>query len=391
MSTPAAAARWRWGSASRTTPRRSTVRGYFPWHMFWGAWKWTGDRKYLAPLLDGGMTSLTTVNANLLDLLDLRSTWGPRFQSGERAQPTETRPENDGRSRERTNSYRASTGGHTAWQLTGDKANLERLYASQIEECADLDYINTVGSLWIDRVGVPYADLQRARLGGVALVRNSLYPGHVISWRFHAPANDQSVAVLVPRATTTEFKVVAYNLETTPVQADLTGWNVDPGVWEITQGIDSNDHDATDVADRDLATSTAAFGRSQSVALTLAPRAETVLTFKLRTPGTPYWQRPDLGLDPEDVQIHGREVRVTIHNVGAVASPETTVTLRAADGSVLATEKVPSIPAPLDLQPKTTVIHLSLAAGAALRGGSVEIDPDHRLEEITKLNNVVKL
>ena len=77
--------------------------------------------------------------------------------------------------------------------------------------------------------------------------------------------------------------------------------------------------------------------------------------------------------------------------MGAVASPETTVTLRAADGSVLATEKVPSIPAPTDLYPKTINIRLTLAAGVSAAGGSVELDPEHRLEEITKLNNVVKL
>ena len=64
------------------------------------------------------------------------------------------------------------------------------------------DYINTA---WqpLDRPGVsvPHTlDLQRARLGGVALARNSLYPGHAISWKFAAPANDQSVAILVPDA-----------------------------------------------------------------------------------------------------------------------------------------------------------------------------------------------
>src|SRR5262249_33264965 len=87
---------------------------------------------------------------------------------------------------------------HAQWQLTGNKASLERLYATQIEDCAMMEYINTEGSLWIDRVAVPYTELQRARLGGVALVRNSLYPGHVVSWNFAAPANERSVALLVP-------------------------------------------------------------------------------------------------------------------------------------------------------------------------------------------------
>src|SRR5436309_6727334 len=54
--------------------------------------------------------------------------------------------------------------------------------------------------------------------------------------------------------------------------------NVDPGVWEITQGIDTNDDD---VADQELATHDAPFERSSSLEVVLPPRAATVLTLKL--------------------------------------------------------------------------------------------------------------
>ncbi len=365
------------------------TRTYFPWPLFWSAYKWSGDRKYLDPIFDGGTTYLAEVNANLLDLLDLRPTWGPKFLKNEKGGLLEQRNFDARGPGEHID--RVTGNEHFLWQLTGDKRQLEKLYGAQIAAMDLGEYINTTGSLWIDRVAVPYTELQRARLGGIALVRNGCFPGHVVSWRFHAPATELSAAILVPSSTATGFKVVAYNLETTPVRAAMTGWNVDPGIWEITQGIDSKAGDTADVADSGVTTSTVPFGRSETVELTLAPRAETVLTFRLRTPGKPYWQRPDLGLDPEDVQVHGREVRVTIHNVGAVSSPETTVTLRAADGAVLATEKVSSIPAPTDLAPKTLNLRMTLAAGVTAEGGSVEIDPDHRLEEITRLNNTVKL
>ena len=327
------------------------------------------------------------VNANALDLLDLRKDWGPRILSGETGRLTETR-QNDGRGSARTNTYRGSSIAHFAWQLTGDKGQLEQLYARQIEECDLLDYINTEGSLWIDRVGVPNAELQRARLGGVALVRNGTFPGHVVSWRFAAPANDQSVAILVPDATPTGFKVIAYNLETAPVHATMTGWNIDPGVWEITQGVDTNNDDN---ADLNLTSRTNAFERTGALEFTFAPRATTVLTLKLKTPGTPYWQRPDLGVGRDDVQVHGREVRVRVHSLGSVPSPATTVVFRNREGSIVATEEVPSIPAPVDLLPKTVEIGLTLPEGGDATGGTVEIDPSHRLEEITRLNNAVKL
>ena len=55
------------------------ARGAPPWPLFWSAYKWTGDKKYLGPLFDGGAATLSTVNANLLDLLNLRQEWGQRM------------------------------------------------------------------------------------------------------------------------------------------------------------------------------------------------------------------------------------------------------------------------------------------------------------------------
>ena len=57
-----------------------------------------------------------------------------------------------------------------AWQMTGDTKDLEQVYRTQLKAEADREYINTLGSLWIDRIadggGFNTGDLQRARLGG---------------------------------------------------------------------------------------------------------------------------------------------------------------------------------------------------------------------------------
>ena len=160
------------------------------WSAFWAAWRWTGEAKYLAPIEDEAPRILETVTGNALDLMKARDTWGKQLRSP-----------------------------HFAWQMTGDKKYLEDLYGRQIEAAALREYINTEGSLWIDRVMAPTAELQRARLGGVALIRNSTYPGHAVSWKFAAPATEQSVAILVPSATPDAVKIEVYNLEQTPVKA----------------------------------------------------------------------------------------------------------------------------------------------------------------------------
>jgi hypothetical protein len=364
-----------------------SIRAYFPWHLFWSAWKWTGDRKYLAPILDNGPTGLTSINANALDLLDLRSEWGPRLLGGETGRPVEGRPK-DGRTPARSNAYRNSASSQFAWQLTGDKKRLETLYAAQIEECDLTEYINTEGSLWIDRVGVPYTDLQRARLGGIALVRNGLFPGHAVSWKFAAPANDQSVAILIPNATTTSMKIIAYNLESQPVRATMTAWNVDPGQWEITQGIDTT---GSDIADGATTSRSVKLERSVDLAVEFAPRAMTILTLKLKTPGTPYWSRPDLGIERGDVTLRDGALAVKVHSLGAVPSPEIAIVYKDRTGRVVASATIPPLDAPLDLQPRTTEVVLRLPANTDVTGGTVQIDPEQKLEEITQRNNAVQL
>jgi hypothetical protein len=91
------------------------------------------------------------------------------------------------------------------------------------------------------------------------------------------------------------------------------------------------------------------------------------------------------------VSVQGRAVRVTVHSLGAVPAPEAAVVLRDAAGRVLVTEKLAGLPAPVDLQPKTAVVTLRLPDGVEPHDCTVEIDPDHRFEEITTLNNAVRV
>ncbi|MBL9218923.1 MAG: hypothetical protein JNG82_10575 [Opitutaceae bacterium] len=372
------------GKGGQTTPvsirfrddrELPSERGYFPWPLFWSSWRWTGDKRYLDPIFDGGTDLLMAVNANAIDTLGVRAEWGPRILA-------------EGPDAPRPYPARVMTNWHFGWMLTGDKSALEKLYGRLIEDMALGEFIYTEGSLWIDRVGVPTSELQRARLGGVALVRNATLPGHAVSWTFAAPAGPESVALLIPDASPTSFKVIAHNLSTAPVHATMTGGNIDPGQWEITQGIDT---DGDDRADGSLATRTQKFERSQSVELTLAPGATTVLTCRLKTPGTPYWARPDLGIDPADVVVQGGMLHVTVHGLGSVPSPATPLVLRDATGRTLARGEIPALAAPVDLWPKTEVVTLPLPAGADLDGARVEIDPERHLEEITVRNNTVKL
>ena len=325
------------------------------WFILWAAYRWTGDSKYVQPFIDAPIEAMQTVNADTLDMLDLRKAQtNPLIVAANRPQPVALTQPNE-------------TLWQLAWQATGDTSYLDRVYASQIQTAHEREFINTRGSLWIDRIYFNNGELQRSRLGGVALMRNYCYPGNAVSWRFEAPANDQSVAILVPEATPDHVKIIAYNLDRAPVTAHMTGWEVDPGQWTMTQGTQAGIGNAPPSADAPVQNGesrSVAFERSKDIAITFAPHTTTVIELKLATKGTPYWERPDLGIDPEDVKVERAKMTVTVHSVGSVDAPASKVVLRNRDGKTIASAEVPAIKAPTDLTPKTANVTLAVPASS---------------------------
>jgi len=357
-----------------------------PDFMFEAAYRWTGDKKYLLPFMDVGPSALANISSNGWDVLGQPDAWGKQVLAS--AGPPST---GDVAS---TQAASASGSAETlAWEVSGDTRYLNRLYSAQLEAQSNREWINTEGSLWIDRVtdsaGPMFVntELQRARFGGVALVRNHVYPGNAVSWRFVAPAKPTSLGILVPEATTDHVKVIVYNLDAVPVSTQMTGWEVDPGQWEITQGVQAS---ATGAALTTVKKWSAEFERSRSIPLTFAPHSTTVVELKLVSKGVPYWSRPDLGIGPDDVKVEGRTMKVTVHSVGGVDAPASKVVLRDRTGKVIATANAGPLKAPLDLYPKTEDVSLALPVGAEWKGGSVTVEMSGDLPEITQMNNRVQ-
>jgi hypothetical protein len=167
----------------------------------------------------------------------------------------------------------------------------------------------------------------------------------------------------------------------------MTGWEVDPGEWEIKQGTQESENQPP----ANISTRVAIFERSRSVDVTFAPRTTTVLELTLKQKGTPYWSRPDLGIDAEDVTISGQRIMVKVHSLGAVDAPPANLVLRDANGKTLATTRTPRLTAPSDLVPKTAVVTLRVPANAALDGGTVTIESGGSIPETTLMNNTVPL
>ncbi|MBT4483884.1 MAG: hypothetical protein HOC71_09430, partial [Candidatus Latescibacteria bacterium] len=338
------------------------------YHLLWACWRWTGERKYIDPILDSGYGIIGSLNANLIDMLGKRKSWGTDIAS--RITPQSG-----------SDLYR-----HIAWQVTGNKHFLEECYADQIQTHSQRMNMYTEGHWWTDRVHSYSRELQRARLGGIALARSALYPGHHVSWKFKAPFSEESVAILIPDATTKQMSIIAFNLETKAVTAVMTGWDIEPGKWEVVQGIDN---DGDDAADTIINKQTVDFERTGELEFTFPPKKTTIIKLKLKRKAKQYWKRPDLGIGDDDVTVRGNSVIVTVHSLGSVDAPKSTLALIDASGKTVASGAIPSLNAPSDYKPKTVEIILNAPTGTRLLGYSVTVNPDGKLNEITRRNNTV--
>ena len=65
--------------------------------------------------------------------------------------------------------------------------------------------------------------------------------------------------------------------------------------------------------------------------------------------------------------------------------------LKAPDGTILKRETLPPLEAPTDLWPKWREVSFNLHNVPSLEGCTVEIDPENRLNEITRDINAVVL
>jgi hypothetical protein len=250
------------------------------------------------------------------------------------------------------------------------------------------EYYNTYGYPWIDRVYFEPDEIQYDRLGGVSHKRGScVYPMNRIRWEFENPGDDEKVAVLSPCATDKLIKLVVYNLSGTAVKADIIGFEVSPGKWRISSGVDTTENDKADKVrawEED-------FERSKRISVSFDPGAYTIITMECLSQGLDYWRRPDLGIGKEDVVFYPHGMNVRIHSLGAVDTPETTIALKNASGEILKTCDIPSIQAPSGLWPRYWDVIFNLHGVESLEGCYLEIDPEKKLCEITRENNTVRL
>ncbi len=296
---------------------------------------------------------------------------------------------------------------HSAYQISGDKNYLKYVsdndpsirffdkdrianrYKEEISNMGIFEYINTEGSTWIDRTTYLNSIIQKDRLGGIALMRlRNLLPLNIVSWNFNKPEDYDDVAIFVNKAMPDSIGIIAYNLDTNPIDAAMTVWDITPGKWMVREGIDTNDDQ---IIDSELNERIVDLERGEAVDIKFSSRAYKIISLELiESAAKGYWERPDLGIGTDDVQIKNNEVIVKVHSLGAVATPATTIELKDAAGNLVASAPVPPLEAPLDLKPRWIEIIISIPEGTDLKNGCVEIDPKKETQQISRKNTIVE-
>jgi len=339
-----------------------------PLQSAWAAWRFTGDARYLRPILSRvakAPAALADFNENGFAALPEGAALRDRIAAGE-----------------------GDYAGHARWQKTGDPAPLAAAHEAAAKDRIARRYMLTEGHWWSDRVEMDTGLLQRERLGGIALRRNQTWPGNTVSWRFDEPAAAGKVAILMPGATPGRFRVIGFNTTDRVASADMTGWNVTAGRWTMRWST-SPDGGRTLLAADDARLVT--LERSASVKVHFRPGTTTVVDFELREPGEAVETRADLGIGSDDVVRRGRTVTVTIHSLGARATGGGAAALVDGGGTVIATAALPPLDAPADLRPRTARVRLTIPRGVDPATLAVRVGLPNDATEVTTANNRVPL
>ncbi len=361
----------RWNRSAYMNDGRAQVKD-----LLLGAWDWTGDERFLAPFrYPEGMRAPemmwrmvsgdaardasviawadTTIEQNhALNGSDEENSWPPTSMYSELQY-------------------------YWAWWASGD---MDYLVEGLQEQCRNMERMR-----WLITEAEPYTDrayipgdrlLPFMALGGSGGEVRASYPDFAVSWE----GIGDSVAPLVVERTAERLRVLAYSFADEPLDATMRTWSVQPGRWQVTIGPDADGDGAMDTAGerRELI-----LGRYTPVALTLPPHTTTVIEATLLEPGADERSRADLGLSQRDVRRDGDDLLVTVHNIGAAASPAGAVlSALGADGREIARVELPAIPAPVKCIP--SMVEARVHAPGAAR---VQLDPDAVLAEITRVNN----
>jgi len=252
--------------------------------------------------------------------------------------------------------------------------------------------MQTTAEPYTDRVFLDIIEhASQAYLGGFCK-RNKFNPTLAASWEGFG--TDYAALVLENRRD--GLKAAVYNFRGAPMTGRMRVWALDHGRYGVTIGPDANSDfridggAATGAGKGTVVQYTAELARAEAIAVTLAPRAVTIIEVKQTGRLDPLHTRADLALAARELERTSDSIRVVVHNLGSADAGEVVVAVLDAQGKEVARRSVGALAAPKDLAPKQAAFAFALPR-AAESGWRLVVDPDRRVPEIFEGNNEIAL
>lgn len=273
----------------------------------------------------------------------------------------------------------------TAYVITRDRGHLVRALRNACEELeGGWQFRGGEAGGANDHFYVPgQAALSQMYLGSALtwLRPASIVPPLAVSWQ----GLDTDVAAIVREATPQSLRVAAYNFADKPRKVRMRVWELDSGTYTLREGkADDDDQISGPPTTRELT-----LIRGSFVDLELPARQTHVVELKRRQAQPRPEQLPDLAIGDGDVFYDKAtdRLKVVVHNIGAATAKDVVVRFEDSEGKLLLQKTIAKLDAPLDLKPKTAVVWLPQPTLHPVHRIYVVIDPEGRIDEITKENN----
>ncbi|MFC1734791.1 hypothetical protein ACFL1X_01645, partial [Candidatus Hydrogenedentota bacterium] len=188
------------------------------------------------------------------------------------------------------------------------------------------------------------------------------------------------------------FRILYYSLTPDTRKIGVVPWELEAGgKYKLTLGIDENEDEKVDKVVEERVFNFRQPG--DPFYITVEPRKTYIIEVDQVERGHAPGLYPDPGLSAEDIRLSGNLLMARIHNVGSAPVRNVWVTAYDGDpdtgGKLIGKEMIPSIEAPLDLEPRTTTIGFGWSPKGEKHDVYIVIDPDDTIkDEITTFNNL---
>jgi len=276
------------------------------------------------------------------------------------------------------------------WRISGDDRWLVESYKRVCEWFYSHDWLNGPAQPSMDRNPLPRGSVIRSRIGALAANRGSsgvMWPQHAISFT----KGGDHVASLVTENLPNQFTVKFYPFTDKPLDLQLRTWRCN-GTFNVKLMTDRNDDG---VGEEVISEKQMQLDRGAYMDLTLPAKQGAVLAVTPVKVEPENFDRADPAISAESIElVYGAHLMVKVYNNGT--KPVKDVLVRVRDirtGEIVINGDVRTGPieAPLDFQPRYKAAEFKNLEASTWGGFTVEIDPDHEIDDLTRHNNFVRI